>query len=103
MRSWLLAVGLAVSLSACAGQTIKDKLPAYVGRPVDVLVSRIGFPTRQDTVAGQTVYIWTSGQMVEGTSYACTIRAILDTQNIVTRWDFQGNEGGCASYASMLR
>ena len=41
--------------------------------------------------------------MVEGTSYACTIRAILDTQNIVTRWDYQGNEGGCASYASMLR
>ena len=41
--------------------------------------------------------------MVEGTSYACTIRAFVDNQDVIITWDFQGNEGGCANYASMLR
>ena len=36
-------------------------------QPVDAGKARwIG---RQDTIAGQTVYIWSSGQIVEGMSY----------------------------------
>lgn len=97
-----LAMAVCVAFSACAGQMIKDKLPAYVGQPINALIAKLGFPTRQDTIAGQTVYVWTTGGMVEGTSFGCTIRAIVDTQNVITRWDFQGNERGCANYASML-
>lgn len=103
MRIVAFVTAIAVCLSACAGYAIKDKMSAYNGQPVSTLIDKLGFPTRQDTIAGQTVYIWTTGQMIEGTSYACTIRAILDSQNIITRWDYQGNEGGCARYASMLR
>jgi hypothetical protein len=81
---WPHARARRFGLAACAGQTIKDKMPAYVGQPASVLITKLGFPTRQDSVAGQTVYVWTTGQVVEGTSYACTIRAILDSQNVVT-------------------
>jgi hypothetical protein len=76
---------------------------AYVGQPASVLIGRLGFPTRQDNVAGRKVYVWTAGQMVEGTSYACTIRAIVDDQDVINTWDYQGNEGGCRNYAAMLR
>lgn len=99
----ILAMAIGFALSACAGAAIKDKMPAYIGQPVSVLIGKLGFPTRQDTIAGQNVYIWTTGHMVEGTSYGCTIRAILDAQNIVSSWDYQGNEGGCAMYAANLR
>jgi hypothetical protein len=96
-----MAAGLAVA--ACAGQTIKDKLPAYMGQPIGALIAKLGFPTRQDMIAGQTVYVWTVNGMQEGTSYGCTIRAIVDAQNVMTRWDFQGNEGACTRYAASLR
>ena len=77
-------------------------MPGYIGRPVSDLINRLGFPTRQDTVAGRTVYVWTMGYLVEGTGYACTIRAILDQHNIVTSFDGYGNQGGCADYAAKL-
>lgn len=92
-----------VALSACAGQTIKDRMPAYMGRPIDDLIAKLGFPTRQDSIAGQTVYVWSVSGMDEGTSYGCTIRAIIDAQSIVARWDYQGNEGACGRYAALLR
>lgn len=54
-------------------------------------------------VAGSKVYVWTTANLVDGTNYGCTIRAILDSQDVIVKWDFQGNEGGCENYASMLR
>jgi hypothetical protein len=74
----------------------------YVGQPASALFKKLGFPTRQDQIAGQKVYVWATGQVVEGTSYGCTIRAIVGAQDIITQWDFQGNERGCGNYAMML-
>lgn len=101
----LVCIGLALclALSACAGLTIKDKMPAYVGQPISALIAKLGYPTRQDAVAGRTVYAWSNNRFVEGTSYGCTIRAIVDSSDTITSWDFVGNEGGCGMYAQMLR
>jgi hypothetical protein len=85
------------------GQSILDKLPSYSGQPIGALVGKLGSPTRQDTVAGKTVYIWATGQAVDGASYICTIRATVDPQNTILATDFQGNEAGCSRYAAMLR
>jgi hypothetical protein len=100
---WILALSACLALAACAGQAIKDKMPAYIGQPSSVLIGKLGFPTRQDTVAGRKVYIWTTSNLVDGTNYGCTIRAIVDDQDVIMTWDYQGNEGGCAHYASTLR
>ena len=93
----------AIGLTGCAGQTINDKMPSYLGHPTSALIGKLGFPTRQDTVAGKKVYVWTTSNFVDGTNYSCTIRAIINEQDIVSTWDLQGNEAGCEGYASRLR
>ncbi len=77
-------------------------MPAYMGQPIDALIAKLGFPTKQDTIAGETVYIWSTGQFIEGTSYGCTIRAIVNAQSVIDHWDYIGNEGQCMRYAALL-
>lgn len=98
----LFAGLLAVGVGSCAGQAIKDRMPTYVGQPASVLIDKLGYPTRQDNVAGRKVYIWSIANMVDGTNYGCTIRAIIDDQEVVINWDYQGNEGGCSHLAAKL-
>lgn len=90
-------------LSGCAHETIRETMPSYIGQPVNVLIARLGFPTAEQTVAGQKVYIWTTGRLIEGTTYDCKIRAIVGPQDLIISWDYEGNEGGCANYARRLR
>lgn len=93
---------VAAVTSGCAGATIKDKMNAYMGQPVNALIAKIGFPTDQQTIANQKVYLWTTVRFVEGSSYQCKIRVILGPQDIIQQWDYEGNEGGCGSYAMAL-
>ena len=98
-----LAIVASLSLAACALSTIKDKMPSYTGMPAKILFERLGYPTAEQNVAGSKAYIWTTNRFVEGTSYGCKIRVIVDAQDNITNWDFEGNEGGCGPYASRLR
>ncbi len=94
-----LAVLAAATLAACAFPTINEKMASFVGQPVNALVARLGYPTREDHVGGRKVYVWTTGNVAE---YTCTIRAILDDRDVIATWDAVGNEGGCANYAGAL-
>jgi len=95
-------VVVASTLAACAGAIIKDKMASFAGHPVSAAIDKLGFPTEQAEIAGRKVYIWSSRNFVEGTSYQCKIRAILDDHEIITNWDYEGNEGGCMRFASKL-
>jgi hypothetical protein len=81
---------------------IKEKMKPNVGQPASALIAKLGYPTREEQVAGHKAFAWSSGQVVEGTSYSCTLRAILDAQDVISAWDFQGNERGCEQYAMRL-
>ena len=94
------AAGLA--LSACAGDAIKERMKVFIGQPANAIFSKLGYPTRQDEVAGRKIYVWTSGGMYRGTSYDCTFRVNVDAQDIITGWDVQGNEAQCESFAQAL-
>ena len=96
-------LALALCLGSCATQTIKEKLNLYSGQPASVIIARLGYPTSEQTVAGAKGYIWSTNRFIEGTSIGCKIRVMVDAQEIVTAWDFEGSESGCAAYASMLR
>jgi hypothetical protein len=74
----------------------------YQGQPVSLLIAKLGYPTEQQVIAGNKVYIWTTSNFVEGTNYACRIRAILNSQDIIMSWDGNGNNGGCLEFASKL-
>jgi hypothetical protein len=99
---WFALIAASV-VTACASQTIKEQMRSFLGQPVSTVIAKLGYPTEEQSLAGHKVYIWATGRMVEGTSYTCKIRAILDDQGIITTWDFEGNEGGCSRYASLLR
>lgn len=36
-------------------------------------------------------------------SYQCEIKLSVDNQNIITRWEYYGNQGGCQRYANGVK
>jgi hypothetical protein len=96
----LTGLGTTLLVAGCASSAIEERMPAYVGQPVSVLIDKMGFPTEQREVAGHKVYIWSTSNLFEGTNYRCRIRAILDDHDAVTDWDSEGN--GCSRLASKL-
>ena len=103
MRSRIAYAMIAASmLAGCAGAIIKDKMASLAGQPINAAIDKLGFPTEQTEIAGRKVYIWSSRSFVEGTSYECKIRAIVDDHDTIINWDFEGNEGGCQRYAARL-
>jgi hypothetical protein len=48
-----VAVIAALGLSACATKTVNDKLKTYADQPASALIAKLGYPTRQDAIAGK--------------------------------------------------
>jgi hypothetical protein len=96
------AIAAGLALSACAGRMIDDKMKGYLGQPASALITKLGYPTRQDEIAGKKIYVWAVTGMYRGTSHDCTIRAILNPDDTISSYDFGGNEAACESYAMLL-
>lgn len=107
---------LLVLLSGCAA----TEAPRYAGRPVSDVVSRIGLPSSERVVMGQTVYTWTNTGQVStmapvlgggsrlvlvpvATSGTCSLQVAVDAAQLVTRMDTVGDNGLCADYLKRLR
>lgn len=103
-RFWqaLSAIAVAAALSGCAGKMIREGSDKLVGLPLSAAVAKLGVPTDERTIAGQKVYIWYTGQVVEGTTSQCRIRAIMQGE-VIGSFDYEGNNGACLRYATMLR
>ncbi len=129
IRRVVLGAIVAVALSGCSTfDTLDTGLAGLVGQPLDVAISRLGYPDGSMNVADTTVYVWghdtsvtmpqygsqtTSGYVGNtpfssttygqtGTStvnYECTIRLGVNQQNVIVRYDWEGNLGGCMRYA----
>ncbi len=96
--------GLIVSilLSSCASQIIPTRMGAMIGQRASIAIAKLGYPTDQREIAGQKVYIWSTNRYVNGTSFGCTIRVIVDSDEIIKSSDAEGSEGGCAQFALQL-
>lgn len=72
MRAFLRLV-LVVIVSACTTfEDIDGGLDAFQGRSIDDLISVIGFPDGERTVAGRRMVIWSSSQNVTSVSPVTT-------------------------------
>lgn len=98
----LVAYATALLLTGCVGQVLQEGLHGYSGKPASALFSKLGLPTAEQTIAGHKVYIWTTSNFVEGTNYGCKLRVNVDAQDNVVGGDWDGNNGGCAVFASRL-
>lgn len=111
-RTTLLLVAI-ISVAGCATQELNDGLQAVVGQPIDVLVSDWGYPSEQHEIMGHTVYIWhnQNGVMAVplygGGAYAapleCTVQVVVNDSNIITQYQWSGNNGGCAPFADRIK
>jgi len=99
----LVAYATTLLLSGCVGQALQEGLHAYSGQPASALFSKLGLPTAEQTIAGRKVYIWTTSNFVEGTNYGCKLRVNVDPHDNIVGGDWDGNNGGCAVFASRLQ
>ena len=109
---------------------MEDNLNGLVGRPEREAFKALGYPNSKQNFGNETVYVWgrsssgtyyvpqttsTTGYVgstpVYGTTtynqpvaynYNCTIRVIVDQQNYIKTWEYDGNLGGCAAYMQRL-
>jgi hypothetical protein len=72
---------------------------ALIGQPADVAFRKLGYPDRQEAIAGRTVYYY-------GTDHekgpSCAFKIVTES-GIVRSWDGIGNASGCELYLSGLR
>lgn len=131
MNKLLLLCALAVS-AACTSFSILDvELPKYFGRPAEALISRLGLPDAEQTLAGRRVYVWsTSTQYTRITpvtttntgfvgsspvmtastaprattgSLSCRVRVWVDANDLIQGADYDGNNAACFTFSSRLR
>lgn len=109
----ILMVGAAVVyLSACATEQLNTGLQKVIGMPVDVLVSDWGYPTAQREIMGRTLYVWSNeggamavplyGGGVYAARLTCTVQVAVNAKNIITSYQWNGNNGGCAPLARRI-
>jgi hypothetical protein len=107
-----IAVACAM-VAACASQETKKKedttllqgqplMTSLQGQPVTAAIATLGLPTVERTVAGHTVYIWSSSTIVDGTERKCQIRAIM-SGNVIGSFNYEGTNLMCMRYIEILK
>lgn len=107
-----LMIAAVVCLAGCATQQLNNGLQKVVGQPIDVLVSDWGYPSAQREIMGHTLYIWSNDggvmavPMYGGGMFAgrltCTVQVAVNADKIITGYQWNGNEGGCAPFARRI-
>lgn len=114
MFRFLCVVGVLAVTSGCVtfGSIEKNIQSRYVGKPADVAIDSLGYPTAERTILGRKVLTWTvgrslptlgslpSGQVVitGSASYSCTLDLELDSANVVTKYGLSGQLGACEAF-----
>lgn len=127
----LFGVIMVAALSGClTWGGFEEGLASFKGRPVSEAFDVLGYPAQQQQFGDDTVYTWatshtgvivtpttsttsgtvgstpfratTTGMGTTPVSYACTVKLIVGPDNLVRRYDFEGNMGGCEGYMQRL-
>jgi hypothetical protein len=88
---------------------LEAQLDGLKGQPAKDAIKKLGAPNDSQTIAGEKVYVWTSGNTktlvgdpASMIDFQCTVRVFVDKDENITHYDFKGNVGGCARYAHQL-
>lgn len=109
----IAAIALCTALlSGCATARLNTGLQKAIGQPIDVLVDAWGYPSSQREMMGQTLYTWSNdggamavpmyGGGVFAARLQCQVEVAVNSQRIITRYQWSGNNGGCAPLARRL-
>lgn len=131
MKKIIIGGSILIILSGCVtfGQ-METGLKALMGHDERVAFDLLGYPSAKQQFGEETVYTWavsnsgvlimpqtatTTGYVgstpVYGTTtyseavsvnYSCKIKLISDSNNVLRKWEYEGNIGGCESYINRL-
>ena len=112
----------ALILSGCLSGPMDGELKGLVGQKISKAQARLGYSDGRRTVENGTIYVWssthnvtTSGMvgdipvqgMTSAPSYTrandtCTVQIVADLHDIITSYQWSGNQHICARYSSAL-
>jgi hypothetical protein len=105
----VVAIAIAcATVAACAGDTskatdpIKKGMTSLVGQPLVFAIAKLGAPIANSAIGDRKVYVWSTRNVVDGIEYKCQIRVMMN-DDVIGSFDWEGNNAGCAQYASMLK
>jgi hypothetical protein len=102
MKSVVL-VGALAAMSGCAMELREEIQSRYIGKSVDVAIDHLGFPAREDTIAGHHIVVWeTSAVPPFGppVNLRCTLKLEIDDAKIVRKFSYDGQSGACDNFRS---
>jgi hypothetical protein len=102
-----LACGLLCGCMSGPAHELHDELMGYVGQNVREVIDRIGYPTSQQQILGDTVYTWSTNPgavAIGGAAFSlyCTVQIGITPDGIIKTIHGAGNNGGCARWAGAL-
>jgi hypothetical protein len=127
-----LLIVSALLLGACTTfSDIEQGLGSLEGRKIESAFSALGYPDATLQVGRDTAYVWgnrqsfnlavptsqttygnvagtpfsatTYGTSYQQVNYQCDIKIVASPSGVIKAWDYFGNIGGCARYATQLR
>jgi hypothetical protein len=119
MRVHVMATVMVLATAAgCAAhfeRVMTEDLNQFTGKDIHVAIAKLGYPSKEDTIAGDHIYRWgiNVGSASIGTSTGilgmskteatgCMIDLVVDSANIVTRTSWSGSKSACEDLEGKL-
>jgi len=86
---------VALLLSGCAAfslQPLTAKLASLKGQPVETAFHQLGYPDRQEVIAGRTVYYWGDDRS------SCSVKIVATPDGKVDMGSIYGSPAGCGRF-----
>jgi hypothetical protein len=118
MKLHLASVALVIATVGCAGRferQMTSDVNQFVGKDIHVAIAKLGYPGKEETIAGDHIYRWAmngGGRAMTGaagpiavtdmTVYGCSIDLVVDASNMVTRGNWAGDRKSCGNFEDRL-
>jgi hypothetical protein len=119
MRAHVMTTVMVFATAAgCAHRferNMTETLNQFVGKDIHVAIAELGYPAKEDTIAGDHIFRWgiNVGAASIGTSNGilgmsktkatgCMIDLVVDNTNIVTRTSWTGTKSACEDLEDRL-
>lgn len=121
---FLSTVTLFLFMVACSTfSNIDEGVSSLRGQNINSLISIIGLPSAEQNIAGRKIYVWDTSQTVSTTTavptynpsgfstyayvpssaqYVCTIKVVVDENDIIQSHELEGNIGGCERWSRRI-
>jgi hypothetical protein len=97
MRMAVIGALALLTVGGCAMRShivLERDMKANMGKPVSVLVRKLGYPARQDMMLGAKIYSWDIDD--------CQLHVAVDKSERITHFDYQGSHHECGDMADDL-